>query len=288
MHRTPRLLALVLLAAAAPAAAQPTVAPRETVRSELTASDPTREHDAHYDSWQFTADADTTYLVRLRSTEFDALVLAGPRSGDTCEPCDWDGDDGEGGAAVGVEAQAGATYVILASTHVGGETGRYTLTVEVGVPEPEPGHTLHTAGPPFDTDSGYAVPILFEGYGPESGVLEASDPRDADGVRFDPWSYPARGRETTTFILRSGAFAPLLRIGRYDNCGVWRETGRGEAGSAGGESRLTVAFTEFGRYELRAGAAGADGLGEYTISLVSEGEVDDEPHPEPPIMLDIP
>lgn len=272
-----RLLALIPLAAAVPAAAQPRLAVRETVSGELTASDPTREYEEHYDSWQFTADADTTYLVRLRSSEFDAFVLAGPRSGNTCAPCDWDNDDGEGGAAVSVVAEAGATYVILASTEVGGETGRYTVTVEVGVPEPEPEPTPDLTGAPVDADTGYSVPILFDVYGPESGVLEASDARDADGVRFDPWSYRAHGRETIIFILRSEAFAPLLRLGRYDNDGVWRETRRGEVGPVDGESRLTVAFTERGRYEVRASAAEADGIGAYTISLVLKEEADDEP-----------
>lgn len=266
----PLVLLCLLALAAVPAAAQPRVGVRETVRGELTATDPTREYDAHYDSWQFTADADTTYLVRLGSSEFDAFVLAGPRSGDTCAPCGWDHDDGEGGAAVRVEAEAGATYVILASSELGGETGRYTLAVEVGVPEPEPEPAPATAAAAFDADTGSSYPRLFAFSGPESGVLEASDARDKQGVRYDPYLYWSRGNETVTFTLSSEAFAPLLRVGRYGNDCVWREVWRGEAASVGGESRLAVAFTEWGRYEVRASASGADRLGAYTISVVEE------------------
>lgn len=108
------------------------ISPGETLNERLWSTD-TQEADGSYrDAWTFMGQVGDTYVITLRSEDFDTLLQVGRMSGDTWDLLMTDDD----GAGEGTDSQITITlpmngqYVIRAGAYEPNETGAYTLSLE--------------------------------------------------------------------------------------------------------------------------------------------------------------
>lgn len=237
------------LLAAAPAAAQGTLAIGQTVRGELTPSDPRLSDGSHYDLWRFQGSAGQRVVVTLRSDQFDAFLVVGATAGDACTECEAD-DDGAGegtNSRVRMTLPRTGTYEIRANSLMEGETGAYTLTLDEAPP-------VRAGG---EIRAGQTV----------SGSLDEGDQTTDDGSFFELWTYRGRPGERIVITLRSGDFDTFLGWGRlvsgsYDQLDS-DDDGLGE----GTDSWLEVTPGDDGVYHIRASALFPGETGAYTLTV---------------------
>lgn len=256
MYRALHLLPLLL--AAAPAAAQDTIQPGQSVAGQLSASDPTLEDGSHYDVWRFAATAHHRYRVVMRSTDFDAFLTVGTHAAPGCDECATN-DDGAGGtdAQVDYTGSADGTYEIRANSYDADQTGRYELVLEdQGVVHDEEEHGA-PAGTPIAL--GQAV----------TGELTRQDRKV--GISYqDTWTYQGHAGETIVITLRSQDFDAYLQAGQYE-AGECQELDHNNNGAGGHDARLTVHLNEDGAYHLHVSSADQGDTGAYTL-LVERAE----------------
>jgi hypothetical protein len=109
----------------------PSLAVGQTVRGELTRSDPATLQRGHFHVYRVTLDAGRRYTVGMDSDDFDAyLVLARPVGGIT-ESIREDDDGGEGfNSRLSFVAPAPGVFLLVAQALSGDETGSYTLSFD--------------------------------------------------------------------------------------------------------------------------------------------------------------
>jgi hypothetical protein len=264
MHRTLSLLPLFLLAACTPTVAQEPITVGRITEGELSGDDRKDEDGKIFDTWRFNARAGVTYMVTLRSDNFDAYLLAGPADGDACAPCK-ENDDAVGNAArVVLEEEAGGARVVRVTTWEAGESGRYTLAVDEVEAPPPPG-----AGPP---PAGQGGSVLQPG-APVTGVLENGDRRapytQLQNSLYDVWTYRGSAGESLTVSLSSDDFDPFLRVYRWDG-GRWRLLASNDDDRLGGTaSEVVVGLPADGEYQVHAAAFQESAAGAYTLAASS-------------------
>lgn len=254
MIRTSLILAALLAGAAVPAAAQGNIRPGQTVRGELSTSDPTLADDSYHDIWRFRAEAGHTYAVTLRSDDFDAYLAVGSSAGDDCEECETD-DDGAGGTDSRVEfrADASGTYEIRANALSADETGDYTLELQdLGQVQQAPAEEVS------------ATPIRLGQR--VQGELTGDDPAADDGSYYDLYSFQGRAGQTITITLRSDDFDAFLTIGMLDG-GEYAELDGNDDGPDGTDSELTITLSETGEYLIHANSLNEGETGAYTLQI---------------------
>jgi hypothetical protein len=255
MRRPSILLAFALLAAA-PAAAQPTIQPGESVEEKLSASDPRLENGSHYDVWRFDAQPGHVYLVTLRSSRFDAFLSVGFGAGAECSGCQMN-DDGGGGtdAALRFTPPAAARYEIRASAYGSREaTGEYELTLrDEGV---------------APADAPTPAPTPIQAGETVRGRLEAGDETypGGGGAYTDTYLYQGRAGETLVVTLRSAEFDAVVAMGRSTHAGC-RPMDSDDDGAGGTDSRLEITLSQDGPYHIHVRTARVDGLGAYTLHV---------------------
>lgn len=250
------LLAAALLLIAAPAAAQPTIQPGQSVTGALTEADPALDDGSRYDVWRFAGLAGHRYRVTLRSSDFDAYLTVGARVAEECEDCARD-DDGAGGTDAVVEYTGGTDgmYEIRANSFSEGETGRYELTlVDEGIVEEE---HAHDDAAPMGTPIGIDQTV--------EGELTRGD-RKVDGSYNDTYTYQGRAGETISITLHSDDFDALVTVGAYEG-GECTEMDANDDGGGGTDSRLTMTLPDDGAYHIHVGSAKAAETGRYTLRI---------------------
>jgi hypothetical protein len=108
------------------------ISPGETLNERLWSTDSQEADGSYRDAWTFMGQVGETYVVTLRSGDFDTLLQVGRMSGDEWELLMTDDD----GAGEGTDSQLTITlpmngqYVIRAGAYAPNETGAYTLSLE--------------------------------------------------------------------------------------------------------------------------------------------------------------
>lgn len=107
------------------------IAPGETLNGRLWSTD-TQEADGSYrDAWTFMGQVGETYVITLRSRDFDAFLQVGRMAGDEWEPLMTDDDGGgESDSQITITLPMNGEYVIRAGSYDADETGAYTLSVQ--------------------------------------------------------------------------------------------------------------------------------------------------------------
>lgn len=252
MHRALPLLSLFPLAAA-PAAAQPRIELGDSVVGRLSPGDPATPQGLRCDAWRFDAEKAVTYLVDLRSQEFDAGLRAGRADGAGCSPREEE-DSGMVGtdALLYYHAETPGPHVIHVTSRTPGETGRYRLNLGATAES----DTHPPPAPVYELVPGIEITQWVE-----------RDPRFGDGPYEDLWLYDGRAGERLTITMRSRHFPPALTIASSGQ-GGWEKLRAGEAG-ADGEIRLALVLPQDGTYYVHAGASREGQTGAYTIRAES-------------------
>jgi hypothetical protein len=254
MIRTSLLVGALLAASAVQAAAQGPIRPGQTVRGELSSSDPTLDDNTHYDVWRFRGEEGHVYAVTLRSDAFDAFLAVGADAADDCEECELD-DDGAGGTDSRVEfrAPASGTFQIRANSLMEGETGAYTVELEdLGERADAPAQDVSA----LPIQAGDAV----------EGELTEDDSEASDGSYYDLYVYRGRAGETLTITLASDDFDAYLSVGVLEN-GDYAEMESNDDGPDGTDSEITVTLPQDGEYLIRANTLIGGETGEYTLQV---------------------
>ena len=268
MIRTSLLLGVLLAGTALPAAAQGTIRPGQTVRGELSSSDPMLDDDTHYDIWRFRGQAGHVYGVTLRSDDFDAYLAVGSTAGGECEDCESDDDEGGGtDSRVEFRADADGTYEIRANSLMGGETGAYTVELE-DLGEGEEAEEAEETGYVDEEDAEeIEVSVTPIRAGPAvQGELTEDDAQADDDSYYDLYVYRGRAGEAVTISLSSEDFDTYLVVGRLLD-GEIEEMESNDDGPAGTDSFLRITLPEDGEYVIRANSLTGGETGAYTLRV---------------------
>jgi hypothetical protein len=255
MIRTSLLLGALLAGTALPAAAQGNVRPGQTVRGELSSSDPVLDDNTHFDIWRFRGEAGHVYGVTLRSSDFDAYLAVGSSAAEgECDDCESDDDEGGGtDSRVEFHVNSSGTYEIRANSLMEGETGAYTVELE------DLGEGQHQTG-------GDVALIPIRSGQSVQGELTDDDAKAADDSYYDLYVYQGRAGETITIDLGSPAFDTYLAVGRMEN-GDFDELESNDDGPDGTDSQIRITLPEDGDYVIRANSLSGGETGAYTLRI---------------------
>jgi len=257
MLRTSLLAAGAVLAFALPLHAQAPIRVGQTVRGELSATDPTAGDDSHYDLYTFRGRRGERVTFTLRSSAFDAYLAVGRMEGGEFDQIESD-DDGAGGtdARVAIAFPEDGDYVVRANSLSPGETGAYTLTAEAG----------GEAADDEDESTPAAVAAPIRTGQTLNATLSASDPKMGDGSHFDHFSFTGRRGDRVEVVMRSTAFDSHLAVGQLNgtNLNVLESD---DDGAGGNDARVRLTLPADGEYIIRANSLNGGETGAYTISL---------------------
>lgn len=261
--------ALCLLAASL--SAQAVLRPGTTTRGELKAGDLRLDDDTYADLWRFNGSTGQSVGITMRSSDFDTYLVVGyfDQSGNF-KILESD-DDGGGGtdSRVAVRLPSDGEYVARANTLRKGETGTYTLDLELGAgpqasapqrSQPGSGDSLVSVRP------GARMPLVLGQT--LRGTLEDGDDKLSDDSPADIWVYFGRKGETLTMVQRSTAHNAYLTAGPVSN-GRWVWTDSNDNDAGGTDAKLVVTLKADGEYWVRPNAHNK-GTGPYTLVVTSD------------------
>lgn len=272
------LTATVLLGGAASAQAQAVLPLGQTIRGQLTTSDPTLPDESHYDCFVTQTTVGKPILVEHRSPDFDAYLLAG--IGRSCEDITTiSDDDGAGGTDSRLVIPGdGEPWFLVVGSLAGGETGDYYLTTAYASADDMErpltleeradvntalsalsGAVQQTVGARRD---GIAISVGQELLGRLSLLSAVSD----DDRFYDCYNFTARSGAPLTIIADSGEFDTLVALHAGEGC-----SGRklGEDDDSGGDlnARLVWRPSADGRYSYRVTSASGAEAGAYRTRI---------------------
>ncbi len=196
------VLALLFLLSPAAVDAQTRIQAGQTLNGSLATSDPTLADDSHYDLYEYRGQAGERLRITMRSSAFDAYLAGGALQGGALTQ-EVTNDDGGGGTDSQLEVTVGASgvYGIRANSLSAGQTGAYTLTVEL-------------LGAEAATPAGQATGTRTISAGETvSSSLDTTDPTLGDGQRYETYVYRGRPGEQIVVIMRSSDFDSYLMGG---------------------------------------------------------------------------
>lgn len=273
MLRLPVLIA-VLTAVAGPVVAQNSIRPGQTVRGELTTSDPTLDDGSHYDCFAVQTRQGQSLQIDQMSDAFDSYLTVG--AGSCANPTNPESDDDGGGGVNSrvVRMGDGGMLAIRVNSLEGGKTGAYQLRVtEVAGGAPAPAGAGGASAGRGATSIGVGQTAR--------GELSTSDPTLSDGSHFDCFQVQTRRGQSLQIDQLSNAFDSYLSIGS-GSCGALTSPANDDDGGDGLNSRLrfegdgsvlfirvnSVAGGETGGYQLTVSDAGREMTGDNAYSGV--------------------
>lgn len=270
LHRSLFLIP-ALCALAVSVSAQAVLRPGTTTQGELKSGDLKLDDDTYADLWRFNGSAGQTARVTMRSSDFDTYLVVGyyDQSGNF-KDLESD-DDGAGGtnSRVSVRLPSDGEYVARANTLRKGETGTYTLDLELGS-GPEASVSQRSLSGSGDSlvsvRPGARMPLVLGQT--LRGTLEDGDDKLSDDSPADIWVYYGRKGETLTMVQRSTAHNAYLTAGPVSN-GRWVWTDSNDNDAGGTDAKLVVTLKADGEYWVRPNAHNK-GTGPYTLVVTSD------------------
>jgi hypothetical protein len=253
------LLAMSLLLPSA-LEGQTRIAAGQTVNGRLASSDPTLSDGSHYHLYQYQGRPGDRLQITMRSGDFDTYLAGGPLQGGDITAEDSD-DDSAGGTDSQLTVTVGASgvYGIRANSLSEGETGAYTLTVEmIG------GGTAGTAATPAGGARTIAAGQTV------SSSLDSSDPVLSDGSHYETYTYRGQPGEQIVIVMRSSDFDAYLAGGTPRGADIDSEETDDDSGG-GRDAMLSVTVPASGVYGIRANSLLADVTGSYTLTVQGTG-----------------
>jgi hypothetical protein len=231
------------------------IAPGETKRSALTATDWYLADSSHFGRWQFEGKRGQRVTATMRSEAFDTYMLLGKHGAD--EVSEQNDDAEETNSEIQYTLPEDGVYVIIAGSFAPHETGDYTLTLAVA--EPLPGMT----GPvtPVTLLLREADPMQRVGLDRRMGSqLDARDARMDDSTHYELWYFAANAGDDITVTLESSQFAGAVWIGQQ---GATEAVG----GATGRQARMNFVAPAAGTYVIVVQGGKPDDLGSYILDI---------------------
>jgi hypothetical protein len=242
MHRLVAGLAIVVCVA------QPGDLGAQVAIPEVRIGAPVTGHlpaDSAQVTYRFTAAAGDRLGFAMKSDSFDTVLEVGRLRND-----EWvsvgENDDADGtNSRLSLVIDSAGEYRILARAFEAGSEGPFTLEMT------------------SESDPTCCAPKLSLAVDAPGVLTDDDRPTDAGG-RFDPFLLRGLAGQEVAVTMRTTAFTPRLRIGRWVG-GAFQEIAAGTA--AGATSRAVVRFPAEGEYLVMATAADTSGRGLYRIAV---------------------
>ncbi|MEZ6235215.1 MAG: pre-peptidase C-terminal domain-containing protein [Phycisphaerales bacterium] len=213
-------------------------------RGSLRRGDRELNTGEYYDEYEIRVEAGQRLIVNLESDDFDTYVIVFSPDDEQFE-----NDDAEGGdstnSSIEVDADATGTYRVLVTSYEAGETGRYTLEMELG------------------EGAGEQV-VLLE----ESGTLRRGDRQLESGEYSDSYVFEGEEGQVVTIRLESDAFDTYLILKHPDG----EQTENDDHNGSTSISQVRVTLPEDGEYEILVTSYEAGETGDYDLIVTAEAD----------------
>ncbi len=237
-----------------PADAARMIAPGETKRSALAATDDMLSDSSHFGRWLFEGTRGQRVTVTQRSDAFDTYLLLGKQGADAIAVENDDSDDTN--SEVELTLPDDGMYVIIAGSFAPQETGDYTVTLTVlpplaGMTGPVTPATVLLREPD---------PMMRVGFDLRMGSqLDANDPRMDDSTHYELWYVSVNAGDEITVALESGEFSGSLYVGPQGG----EDAGRG----LGAIPRMTFTARASGTFVIIVKGNTPEDRGNYMLDL---------------------
>jgi hypothetical protein len=214
-------------------------------RGRLQKGDSTLSSGEFADEHTFTGTTGQHAVIDLRSGDFDPYVLVRAPSGEQFDNDDFEGDASR--SLLALDLSESGEYRVTVTSYKAGETGGYTLSIDVG------------------QNGGLAGRLN------RRGTLEPSDETLTTGEYVDTYEFEGTPGQSVTIDLRSSAFDTYLIL--KDPAGEQTENDDAEDDDDVGHSYIETELSEAGTYEVlvTSYATGERGAYELTMSGAPPG-----------------
>lgn len=214
---------------------------QRTEEGELSSGDEQLRRDELVDEYRIDGVAGQQLRLELTSDDFDTYLILVDPQGNHLE----NDDDDNGNSSIRTRLRIPGTHRVLVTSYAAGETGSYTLRLELGEVRP--------VGP---------VPLIELGES-RSGSLEAGDDELPAGEYVDRYAFRAEAGTPLEIVLASSELDTYLRLVMPDgsvleNDDDWDDASR---------SRLELTLPQSGGYELGATSYSPGEEGTYRLEL---------------------
>lgn len=238
------------LAFAGAAAAQSAIQPGQTVTGGFSDKDARMDDGSHYRCYVMQTEPNAVYTVTMRSSDFDAYLMAGP--GADCDDTSVSNDDGPdmGMNAHLRFASTGGLWIIRANTLSDGEMGAYQLSVSSG-------ERLRPTTQVLPISVGES----------RQGRLEFSDRTADDGSFYDCYSLTIDRASKVAMRMDASDFDAYLSLYEGPQCDG--DSLASDDDSGGGTSAMIVRDLKPQTYSFRANSLSSAKEGAYTVTVTT-------------------
>ncbi len=205
----------------------------------LADTDDTLSGYGYADSYTFEGSAGQPLVVELQSDAFDTYLLLRSPSGEEFRNDDYEGDTSR--SLLSMSLSETGTWEVVASSFMGGETGAYSLQVNLD-----------------STGSGLAENDARA----ERGSLSADDATLASGEYMDIYEIEGRPGQQLVADLRSDDFDTFLILQAPSG-----ETVENDDADSISRSLIDTQLAELGTYRVVVTSYAVGGTGDYTLDL---------------------
>jgi len=237
-------------------------------RGSLSPGDETLRTGEYVDYFDFTGRPGQRAHIDLQSNDFDTYLILKDPNGEQQENDDYESTSR---SVIDADIVESGTYRVLVTSYSEGETGSYTLAIDLGA-----GGTT--------TASTEARDVHTLDFGSTTnGALETGDGRLEDGEYRDTYVFNGSAGETIRVDMNSSAFDTYLGVVAPSGEDVQNDDYEGSTS----HSRVEMRLEESGRYRIVATSYEAGQTGQYTLQLQRGGQAaptqlaDRQPRPGP-------
>jgi hypothetical protein len=205
-------------------------------RDRLAAGDATLSSGEYRDDFTFEGRRGQEAVIDLRSSDFDPYLIVHTPSGEQFDNDDYEGDASR--SLIALVLDETGTYDVTVTSYQKGESGDYTLLMDVG------------------------EPVEPAGLREENGTLGRGDGTLDDGEYIDIYEFTGRPGQRVTVDLRSNDFDTYLIL--EDPNGDHEENDDADDTT---DSLLVTNLTESGRYRVGVTSYEAGETGAYRLTI---------------------
>ncbi len=205
-------------------------------RDRLAAGDVTLTSGEYMDEFTFEGRSGQEAIIDLRSSDFDPYVIVSTPSGEQFDNDDYEGDTNR--SLISLVLEESGTYEVLVTSYEAGESGGYTLQMDVG------------------------EAVELAGLREEAGTLGRGDSTLDDGEYLDVYEFSGRPGQRVTIDLRSNDFDTYLIL-EVPN-GDQQENDDAEDTT---DSLLVTDITESGTYRIGVTSYEPGESGAYRLTI---------------------
>ena len=208
-------------------------------RGRLDKGDDTLRSGEYADEYTFTGRVGQRAVVDLRSGDFDSYVFVRAPSGEQFDNDDFEGDANR--SLLSLDLTEGGEYEVTVTSYATGETGDYTLSIDVG------------------GSAGLATRMEW------NDRLQSGDETLKTGEFVDSYEFEGSPGQHVSIDLRSSAFDTYLIL--KDPAGEQTENDDAEDGSGVGHSNIEADLTESGTYRVLVTSYESGESGAYSLTI---------------------